>query len=101
MWDDAHAQAVEEQHFANFVIDYKKNGVEIDLTERLDRGQRFDMGKLARHGITLDAETGRTIVNMPARGGVVSSNVSDGQEMSNSQIQEQIANRYAQYLSNQ
>jgi len=89
MWDDDHRQASDEHHMSQFVIDSKRNGVEIDLGERIGRGQQFNMEKLARHGITLDAETGQTVVNPSITGG----------QSANLQTQQQLASRYAANLN--
>jgi len=81
LWDESFALASEKHHFSKFVIDSKKNGIAIDLAERIARGQNFDMAKLAAAGITLDPETGQTVVNMRTHGGIVSVNVSNGKEV--------------------
>jgi hypothetical protein len=90
LWDEAHQRAFDEYSLTNQVIESKKNGVEIDLAEHIGRGRTFNMDKLARHGITLDAETGRTVVNPSITG---------GQSANIAQAQQQMASRYAAYSS--
>ena len=101
LWDEAFVTIGEENWNTAVTIDLKKSGIAVDLTALKNKGSVVNMAKLAAAGITIDPETGRTVVNMPARGGTAHTNVHNGQEMNNSQIQEQIASRYAQNLSNQ
>jgi len=99
LWDETFQRVGEEFHRSKWVIDQKVSGNAVDLAERIGRGQTFNMEKLAAAGITLDPETGRTVVNMGARGGVSHINVQNGQEMSQSHVQEQMIKRYEESSS--
>jgi hypothetical protein len=101
MWDQAMAKAGTENLNANTVIDLKSNGIEVDIANLKAIGTPLNMEKLAAAGITLDPETGRTIVNMSSRGGIKKVSTRDGQEINRDQIRELLVGRYEQNLSNQ
>jgi len=51
------------------LIDLKRNGHQADLSLWADKGQAFNVERLAANGITFDSETGQTVVNRDILGG--------------------------------
>ena len=91
-WRDAFARAGAEYVHSFDAIERKLNGETVDVAERKELGIPLNMAKLAAHGITVDSETGETIVDR---------NLLNNQALSQSKVwQEIVADRYTQMRAN-
>ena len=92
-WRAAFARAGAEYVHSFDAIERKLNGETLDVAAWKEQGIPLNMSKLAAHGITVDSETGETIVDK---------NLLNNRALSQSRVwQEIVAERYSQMRAGQ